>query len=71
MSVCCKRFIYCFCVLYLYVCYDLLSVFLTMNVRIDPSRYAVLSNEFNQPYFTEIKEFLVEEKKANKIIYPA
>lgn len=41
-----------------------------MNVRIDPSRYAVLSNEFNQPYFTEIKEFLVEEKKNNKIIYP-
>ena len=41
-----------------------------MNVRIDPSRYAVLSNEFNQPYFTEIKKFLVEEKKNNKIIYP-
>jgi len=36
-----------------------------MNVRIDPSRYAVLSNEFNQPYFTEIKKFLVEEKKNN------
>ncbi len=29
-----------------------------------------LEEEFNSPYFKEIKEFLVTEKKANHLIYP-
>lgn len=42
-----------------------------MNVRIDPSRYAVLSDEFAQDYFVAIKNFLLKEKEDGKIIYPA
>jgi uracil-DNA glycosylase len=41
-----------------------------MNVRIDPSRYAVLSDEFAQDYFVAIKNFLLKEKEDGKIIYP-
>lgn len=40
------------------------------NVQIEAGWKAVLADEFQQPYFTAIKSFLVEEKKAGKIIYP-
>ena len=40
------------------------------NVQIEASWKAVLADEFAQPYFSAIKTFLVEEKRAGKIIYP-
>ncbi|MBL7803225.1 MAG: uracil-DNA glycosylase [Saprospiraceae bacterium] len=40
------------------------------NVQIEPSWKAVLADEFQQPYFTAIKTFLVEERRAGKTIYP-
>jgi uracil-DNA glycosylase len=32
---------------------------------------SVLADEFEKPYFKELKQFLQQEKKAVKIIYPA
>ena len=40
------------------------------NVQIEAGWKAVLAEEFQQPYFTAIKSYLVEEKKAGKTIYP-
>lgn len=40
------------------------------NVQIEDSWKTVLADEFQQPYFGEIKDFLVQEKKAGKVIYP-
>jgi len=40
------------------------------NISIDPSWKAVLKEEFSAPYFTKLKEFLVEEKKQFTV-YPA
>lgn len=40
------------------------------SVKIHDSWKAVLNDEFNQPYFSAIKTFLVNEKKAGKTIYP-
>lgn len=40
------------------------------NVKIEPSWKAALAEEFEKPYFAEIKEFLVQEKKAGKTIFP-
>ncbi len=37
------------------------------EVQIDESWKKVLNDEFNQPYFTAIKEKLVEEKKKYTI----
>lgn len=37
--------------------------------NIHPSWKALLAEEFQQPYFTSLKDFLVEEKK-NHVIYP-
>lgn len=41
-----------------------------ISPAIDPTWLAALDNEFNAPYFTQLKQFLVEEKKQY-IIYPA
>jgi uracil-DNA glycosylase len=41
-----------------------------MNVQIDPSWKEVLAPEFDKPYFSEIVQFLKEEKTAGKVIYP-
>ncbi len=41
-----------------------------MNVSIESSWKSALSNEFDQPYFSEIVTFLRTEKEAGKIIYP-
>lgn len=40
------------------------------NVKIEESWKEVLKEEFQRPYFANIKAFLVQEKKAGKIIYP-
>jgi len=42
-----------------------------LKPTIHPSRYEHLNNQFEQPYFSQIKDFLVSEKQAGKIIYPA
>ena len=40
------------------------------NVQIEASWKAVLAEEFQQPYFAAIKQFLIHEKKNGKTIYP-
>jgi uracil-DNA glycosylase len=42
-----------------------------MDVLIEQSWKKALSKEFEQPYFIEIANFLKEEKKSGKIIYPS
>lgn len=39
-------------------------------VKIEPSWKAVLADEFQQPYFRTIADFLRREKAAEKVIYP-
>ena len=41
-----------------------------MNVRIESSWGTVLAEEFEKPYFSELVEFLHQEKRAGKVIYP-
>lgn len=41
-----------------------------VNVQIDDSWKTLLHDEFQQPYFTGIRQFLVEEKQNGKTIYP-
>lgn len=41
-----------------------------MSIAIHPSRYQVLQQEFEKPYFAKIKDFLVKEKAQGKTIYP-
>ena len=40
------------------------------NVRIEEGWKKALANEFQQPYFAAIKQFLVTEMRAGKKIYP-
>jgi uracil-DNA glycosylase len=40
------------------------------QVKIDPSWYMILADEFEKPYFQDIKTFLRQEKEKRKIIYP-
>jgi len=40
------------------------------NVQIEEGWKQALAEEFNQPYFAEIKSFLLAEKLAGKTIYP-
>lgn len=40
------------------------------NVQMEESWKAALEIEFQKPYFSEIKQFLVQEKQAGKTIYP-
>lgn len=40
------------------------------DVKIEDSWKAALSEEFQKPYFLEIKDFLLKEKAAGKTIYP-
>lgn len=40
------------------------------NIKIEESWKTALSDEFQQPYFSAIKSFLVKEKQAGKVIYP-
>ncbi|HVM87018.1 MAG TPA: uracil-DNA glycosylase [Puia sp.] len=41
-----------------------------MDVKIEPSWKEILKEEFSKHYFLQLTEFLKEEKKAGKIIYP-
>ncbi len=41
------------------------------NVKLEPTWLKVLGAEFDQPYMVQLKEFLVGEKSAGKVIYPA
>jgi len=41
-----------------------------VNPKIEASWLTALEKEFQEPYFAGIKQFLVDEKKAGKIIYP-
>jgi len=47
---------------------------MTQAMKVDPqiheSWLSILSNEFQKPYFAELKQFLVAEIKAGKTIYP-
>jgi uracil-DNA glycosylase len=40
------------------------------NIQIESSWKALLKNEFNQDYFTQIKEFILNEKAKGKEVYP-
>jgi uracil-DNA glycosylase len=40
------------------------------NVQIEEGWKTALESEFQQPYFTAIKSFLVQEKQTGKVIYP-
>jgi len=39
-------------------------------VRLHDSWLGVIGQEFEQPYMTELKKFLLEEKQRGKIVYP-
>lgn len=41
-----------------------------INPQIEESWKEVLSEEFEKPYFVELKKFLIDEKNSGKIIYP-
>ncbi|MGL6159964.1 uracil-DNA glycosylase [Microbulbifer sp.] len=40
------------------------------NIKIHPSWYAVLQDEFEKPYMEQLRQFLRKEKAAGKIVYP-
>jgi uracil-DNA glycosylase len=42
-----------------------------MSVNIEESWKTVLQEEFDKPYFRELKEFIKAEKSGGRIIYPA
>lgn len=42
-----------------------------MNIQLEPSWQGVLAGEFQLPYMQTLKQFLVQEKQAGKVIYPA
>lgn len=41
-----------------------------MNIKLNPSWLNVLNQEFEKPYFSEIKDFLKSEIESGKTIYP-
>ncbi|MCB0685762.1 MAG: uracil-DNA glycosylase [Saprospiraceae bacterium] len=41
-----------------------------VEVQIEESWKAVLKDEFDKPYFQQVRQFLIQEKQNNKIIYP-
>ncbi len=41
-----------------------------VNPKIEATWLAALEKEFQEPYFAAIKQFLIQEKKAGKVIYP-
>ena len=42
-----------------------------MIQKLHPSRQAHLQSEFEQPYFSQIEDFLQQEKENNQLVYPA
>ena len=49
--------------------YAIRSYYVQIDPKIEPSWKAVLASEFQQPYFSDLKHFLVAEKAAYRI-YP-
>jgi uracil-DNA glycosylase len=47
------------------------SVIKRDQIKLDASWLAVLGDEFDKPYMAQLKAFLLAEKNAGKIIYPA
>jgi uracil-DNA glycosylase len=41
-----------------------------MSIQIHKSREKVLADEFDQPYFQDIKQFLSQKKEEGVTIYP-
>ena len=41
-----------------------------MSVQLPESRLAVIGDQFEQPYMTSIKQFLVERKEQGETVYP-
>jgi len=41
-----------------------------MQVQIDDTWKSVLKNEFQEEYFSQIKDFLYQAKKDEKVVYP-
>lgn len=41
------------------------------TIQLEPSWLGVLGGEFQLPYMQTLKQFLVQEKQAGKVIYPA
>lgn len=42
-----------------------------MSVKLESSWLAVLKNEFEKPYFKNLKSFLIAEKEKGNLIYPS
>ena len=42
-----------------------------VNIKLDTSWLAHLKGEFEQPYMLGLKDFLLEQKRQGKVIYPA
>ncbi len=40
------------------------------RVRLEPSWKAALADEFEKPYMQRLRQFLLQEKQARKVIYP-
>ncbi|MGB2259880.1 MAG: uracil-DNA glycosylase [Porticoccaceae bacterium] len=40
------------------------------TVKLEPSWFNVLGGEFDQPYMQQLREFLVQQKGAGRVIYP-
>lgn len=41
-----------------------------MNVKLEPSWLQLLQDQFDQPYFIQIKNFLLQERAGKNVIYP-
>ena len=41
------------------------------TIQLDPSWLALLEGEFSQPYMVDLKEFLLQQKRQKKTIFPA
>ena len=41
-----------------------------MTIKLDPTWLKLLSDQFEQPYFIQIKEKLLQEKASGNIVYP-
>ena len=40
------------------------------SIQLDPTWLSRLENEFKQPYMTDLKSFLQQEKQQGKVIFP-
>jgi uracil-DNA glycosylase len=41
------------------------------QLQLDPSWKAQIGGEFDQPYMVELRQFLMDEKRCGKVIYPS